>query len=539
MLRKFLLVLGCLVPSMAGASWQQASSRHFIVYSDDSPEHVRDFTTRLERFDKGMRLLHGVGDDPRGPSSRVTIFVVDTIADVQRLAGKDVKNAAGFYFAAAGGAFAFTPRNSGEGGDHGLTAQAILLHEYTHHWMYSNWTDAVFPKWFSEGFAEFHATALFRKDGSIVFGAVPTYRAYGITDANTIPVQRLLQPNPGKLDADQTAIFYGRAWLLTHYLTFDTDRRTQLGAYIAAINAGKSIDDASSLLGDIGGLDLKMNSYVKRPFLPSVTFTTDQLPIGEINVRALGPGEAAMMPALMRSKRYVDATTAPAVVTLARELAAPFPNDPAAQNELAEAEFDAAATGEKEVAAAGYARAEAAADRALAADPKSVHALIYKGMAEMALARMADVTDPAKWLAIRHLFLAANKIDTENAEPLVLFYESFGAAKQEPTRNAEGGLLYAYSLAPYDLGLRVSAALVLLRQGKADAAKAALKPVAYDPHGSNTDSPAIRAIAALDQNDIAGAIAALRPPPAKTTKAGDTPKDGKSDDGSKSNAKDK
>jgi hypothetical protein len=367
---------------------------------------------------------------------------------------------------------------------------------------------------------------------------VPTYRAYGITDANTIPVQRLLQPNPGKLDADQTAIFYGRAWLLTHYLTFDSERRTQLGAYIAAINAGKSIGDADSLLGDVGGLDLKMNSYVKRPFLPSITFTADQLPIGEVAVRALGPGEAAMMPALMRSKRYVDTVTAPAVVALARQLAAPFPNDPAAQNELAEAEFDAATTGDEGVAAAGYARAEAAADRALAADPKSVHALIYKGRAEMALARAAGVTDPAKWLAIRRLFLAANKIETENAEPLALFYESFAAAKQEPTGNAEGGLLYAYRLAPYDLNLRVSAALVLLRQGKAGAAKTALKPVAYNPHGSDTDSPAIRAILALDKNDIAGAITALKPPPPKTAKAGDAPKDSKNNDASGSNAKD-
>ena len=64
------------------------------------------------------------------------------------------------------------PVGSGEGTDHGFTSQAILFHEYTHHWLLTNdaWSDAAFPPWFVEGFAELHATAIIR-NGDVIFGA--------------------------------------------------------------------------------------------------------------------------------------------------------------------------------------------------------------------------------------------------------------------------------------------------------------------------------------------------------------------------------
>ena len=488
-----------------GSGWQEATSKHFVVYSYDTPQHVGQYAAKLERFDKAIRVLHGTPEDRRGAASRVTVYVVGSLADVKKLARND--RVAGYYQPRTK-AQAFMPRSTGEASDYGMTPQTILFHEYTHHWMLTTWTDAAFPAWYTEGAAELHATALMRPDGSVTFGAIPTYRRNSIS-ANVLPASTLLRGRVDKLDDRQAGTLYGRGWLLTHYLTFDNDRRGQLAAYIGAINSGKSVDDAAQVFGNVSGLDGKLDAYGKRSALPALTMPAADLKIEQVKVRSLSPAEAAMMPALLRSKNGVDKTLAPQVVTMAREAAAPYPNDPAAQNELAEAEYDAASLGPAADATAGYARAEAAADRALAADPKSIHALLYKGMAEQAVAVAAKKTDTATWAGVRRWYLAANKADTEDPEPLIAYYESFAAAKQTPTKGAQEGILYAYALAPHDPSARMLAAGVLLQRGNTKAARAAIAPVAYRADIGASGAKLRKVLDAIDAGDSKAALAEL------------------------------
>ncbi|MGN6817427.1 MAG: hypothetical protein ACTHJR_02015 [Sphingomonas sp.] len=508
MFRKVLLgatALAAMLPTAASAAWYQASSQHFVVYSNDSPERVKAYTEKLERFDKAVSVWHGVKEVKRGPAARVTIFVVDSVADVQKLYGNS--GVAGFYISRGSGPVAFMPRSGGNGE---LSSQAILFHEYTHHWMFSNWADAAFPYWFVEGFAELHATALIQPNGNVVFGAQPTYRRWSVGQSGWMPAPDLLRAKPSdKLDGRSRDAVYGRGWLLLDYLTFSNDRRKQLSDYIGAINSGKSIDEAAKVFGNSDTLDLKMDAWAKGK-VASGMLTADQLPIGEVTLRRLTDGEAAVMPALIQSKRGVDDKQAPEVVELARRLAAPFANDAGAQNELAEAEYDAASSTKDDAAAlAGDARPEAAADRAIAADPKSVHALLYKGMAQEQIAVRTKVTDPAKWQAIRKWFLLANKIDTEDPEPLAQYYDSFGLAKAKPTLNAENALIYAYALAPFDLELRAQATRVLLGQNKIKEARVAIGPLAFNAEAPGLAERAGKVLAAIDANDVPGAIKLL------------------------------
>ena len=44
----------------AAAAWMEASSDHFVIYSDSDEKQLREFATGLERFDKGMRVLRSV-----------------------------------------------------------------------------------------------------------------------------------------------------------------------------------------------------------------------------------------------------------------------------------------------------------------------------------------------------------------------------------------------------------------------------------------------------------------------------------------------
>lgn len=500
MIAKILLASAAVLAAASGAQaeWYKASSKHFVVYADDREDNVRAYTERLERFDKAIRVWHMSSDDIRGPSARVKVYLLEDTAAIQRLAGSS--NVAGFYEPRAGESVAFSPRT----GSGDLGATAILFHEYTHHWMLSTWTDAALPPWFVEGFAELHATALFRGD-QVIFGAVPSYRRYTIGRMNLLPMDRMLRFDLGRLSDAETDALYAHGWALTHYLTFDPDRRKLLAAYVGALNSGKPASPSMLVEGG-GNLDLKLNSYVRRPSLPSAAFSFAQLPIGPVEVTRLSAAEAAMMPAIIESQRGVDKKSAPQTAALARKLAAPFANDPIAQNELAEAEYDVCDSDDKGPATC-FASAEAAADRALAADPTSIHAMLYKGKAQTAALKRGKVADPARWAAARRWFLAANKLDTEAPQPLIAFYDSFADAGAAPTSNAQAALLYAYALAPYDGALRTRAARVYLGQNKLPEAKIAIAPVAYSVEDGSTKAQ--KALKAIEAGDAKTAIAEL------------------------------
>lgn len=509
--RMLLAAMLLMVPAFAHAEWHEASSEHFVVYSDDAPARVQQYAERLERFDRALRYITGTPNKARSLSSRVTVYMVEDVDAIRKLAGSDT--VAGFFQSRASGPVAFAPRRAAGS----LDAQTIVLHEYGHNFMFASWPDVVFAPWFVEGFAEFVGTAIFRDSGDLVFGKNPDYRSWSIDKTNHMPAQQLVQLDPGKLDEYQSAALYARGWLLTHYLLMDKERSKQLAGYIVAINSGKSIDEATKALGNLSQLDGKLNSYYKRPALPSIVLTSKDVPIGKVTLRKLSAGEAAVMPARILSSRGVNDKTAPGVAALARRLAGPFPDDPATQNELAEAEFDAG----------NYAAAEAAADRALAADPKSIHALLYKGMAQAEVAKKAGVTDQTKWKAIRGWSIKANKLDTEYAEPLIQYYDSFAAAKQKPSKAAVNGLIYAYALAPYDLGLRLKAGRLLLAEGAAKPARAAFEPVAYGPHYGGLAVQAKAVIDALDTGGTTAAITVLDSADAKAkAEAGKTSKEG-------------
>ena len=505
MIGKSMLAAALLACSAGGhAAWQKASSKHFVVYDDDTPERVRAYTERLEKFDRAIRVWHQAPEDVRGDSARVTVFVVGDIGAIQKLSGR--AGVAGFYEPHAGRSVAFVPRSSGEGGDYGLRPQAILFHEFTHHWMLTNWTDAAFPPWYVEGAAELHATAQFR-DGGVTFGAPPLYRGQTVDRYDLLPAEALLRPNPGQLDGLQRDALYSRGWLMTDYVTFDPERRKQLAAYLTAINSGKSGAEAAQAFGGASSLDLRLNGYLRKiaTRYPYFSAPADQLTIGRIDLRPLTPAEASVMSAFIASNRGVTAATAPQGAQRARTAAARFPAEAFVQEELAEAEYDVCST-DRRADATCFARAEAVADRALAADPRSVHALVYKGLAETMAAHRAKVDDPARWTAIRRIFLQANKADPDAPEPLLRYYQSFAAARATPTASAEGGMLYAYQLAPYDPDVRLNATRALLRQGKPAQARVALAPVAYNLDDGHYVFGQ-KVLAALDKDGATAALA--------------------------------
>lgn len=463
----------------ARAAWHEAKSKHFIIYADQKPDELRQYAEKLERFDKAVRYIRGMEDPELTDSGRVTIFILPDAESVGQLLGSFWVR--GFYVSTAEGSYAFVPRRSGitmtpgsSGGTgvvrDSLNSQQVFFHEYAHHLQLQDWAGAM-PTWVSEGFAEFFATAEIDKTGSVIIGKFPSYRSWEVFLGGGLSADEMVSAEYDKLNFHEIAALYGRSWLLTHYLSLSANRKGQLNRYLDGIEKGMTPrDSGKAAFGDLKALQRELDDYIKPRSVLAFTVDAHVIPVGQVAVRPLNPGEAAIMGVRVRSKARVNDRTGPRVAAQARGVAAAYPNHTTVQSALAEAEFDAK----------NYAAAQAAADRALAADPNNVQALIYKGRAELELAKAKP--GQADWDSIRSLFTRANKLDTENAQALALYYDSFAQAGHRPTANALDALLYAVDLAPRDQYLRMKAVGALLAANRLGDAKDLFAPVAYQPH---------------------------------------------------------
>ena len=469
------------VSQPARAAWFEASSNHFVIYASSSEKWIRAFAERLEKFDAGIRFVGGLADPPDERSNRLIVYVVPSTDAVRRIYGDGGRDVAGFYTPRAGGSIVYTPQWTGGGPN--FQPNLVLFHEYGHHILFRNYT-AAYPAWYAEGFAEFVSTSTIDSE-KVWIGRPALHRAYGLL-GYTMPVETLLTADRRKLNDLATQALYGRGWLLTHYLTFEDKRAGQLQKYVTAMNAGKSsVDAATEAFGELKQLDRDLNVYLHRSKITALAIPLDRLKTGTVTVRAMTAGEGAIMPVRMRSDRGVDAKEAAEIVADARRIAADYPADVAVQIALAEAEYDANNDD----------AADAAADRALAADPKSAQALLYKG--RVAVRRARGKTDPEVWKTARSWFVKANRLDTGNAEAPLLFYTSFRAADIEPTENARKALAGAFALAPEDNYVRFLAVREMLIAGKVEEARRTLAVIAYNPH-QPPDNWAARALAMMD-----------------------------------------
>jgi hypothetical protein len=303
---RILLALSLLaVPTIARADWMEASSPHFVVYADESEKDIRQFAEQLERYHSAMTIITAVPEETPSPSNRITVYVVSSPREVQRLlgGGAGARNVDGFYLPRAGGPLAFVPRVR-SGGKEIDQSMIVLLHEYAHHFTISNSTFPS-PRWLDEGAAEFFSSARFGADGGVTIGLPNAMRYVELAYAKDVTVEELLDPDLyEKRHGQAFDSFYGKSWALYHYLVFEPSRRGQMHNYLLGMAAGKtSRTAAEAAFGDLKQLDHELDSYLKRSKILSMVLAPVAVTTGKIDVRPLRPGEAAMMPVRMRSRR--------------------------------------------------------------------------------------------------------------------------------------------------------------------------------------------------------------------------------------------
>lgn len=480
------LVLLCLA-TPAIARWHVAESDHFVVYADDRAKDVERFSEYLERYHSALELVTGRKLPAPSPSNRVTIYVVGGQSDIRELAGSDSRYIAGFYLPRASGSVAFV-QDIRFTSDYPSFGTVVLLHEYAHHFLISS-SRLAMPRWLSEGAAEFFASASFTKEGGIKIGRDAQHRAYELVLADNVGIEELLDPdryaerrNKGYDD------FYGRSWLLYHYLQFSEERKGQIDRYGRAMAEGESsIDAARAAFGDLEQLEKDMERYLTERQRAYLDLPAAMLSPGPVTVRELPEGEAKIMPVVIRSKRGVDAERAGEIVADARKIAASYPDDPGVLTALAEAEFDA---GNNEAAIA-------AADKAIALDPSRKNAYVQKGYALFRMAQDAAEPDAAYASAMKS-FSALNKIENDHPLPLIYYYRSYAERGLDPPENARHALERAAQLAPFDKSLWFQVAVMQAGEGKIELAKDSLVPLASDPHGKEQSEQAQRMRQTLD-----------------------------------------
>jgi hypothetical protein len=475
------VVAALLVAKPASAAWLEATSRHFVLYADMSDKALRDKAVALERLDWAMRRFMRVDDHDDTTRNKVAVY---WLGNGEFQAFCRCPAVAGQYLPRITGPVAFASRGMVNESDFG---QTVLFHEYAHHFLLGSYGIA-FPDWFSEGFAEFASTLRLAKDSATI-GAAAQHRAYGLFGGAQMSARDLFDPVAAAKErrADGNA-FYGRGWLLSHYLLFNPDRLTQFKAYLVATNKGTpSLKAAAEAFGDLNVLNRDVERYLRRSTIPAMTMKYADTPVPEVAIRPLGAGEAALVKMRMASIYGVDSKTSKPLFAKAAPVAARYPDDPVVQGWLAEMAYDAG----------DDAASLAASDRALARDPRSIQALLYRARVAMRRLQANKDAKAEDWTAARKSILAANRIANDDAEPLWLFWQSFAMEGREPTKSAFAGLYRAQDLLPQDTDVRFTAALARLQAGEGDQARALLRPLAYNPH-ADADNPAARIVAALD-----------------------------------------
>lgn len=504
MIRKLLIALGMVaMAAPAQAQWYEATSNNFIVYSQGSGRDAEEFAAKLERFNHVLRAYHGVTEP--NAANKLRVFLMSSAGSVGRLV--DASSVAGYYIPTARalmmvGTRSRALRRSNDPRalrqDVSLDPEAVLLHEYTHHFMFQ-YFPATYPTWYQEGFAEFWGSTQFLDNDVVEVGLPADHRWSTFEGLGWLPLDRLLRArNYQEVRGTNIFLLYAQGWLLVRYAFENPERMRQIQEYLRLINAGTDYGDAANqAFGDVGRLNSELYSYAGRGRFDVVRLPFRTIDVGPIAVRQVRPAEDALMEYEIRMSQGYLSSDAQDLARQVRDIAGRYPDDPFAVRLLMEYEHLA---GNDDAALA-------AAERLLRLEPDNARAMVTQGRIQVARLRAAGSTDAAAWDSARELFVRASRVAPEDPLVLEAFYDSYVAQGQVPPPEAAQNAIYtAMELAPSDPNLRYKVALDFEQRNMIAEAIAIIRPDAYrTPHrGNESEGERRRREEREERNRIAG-----------------------------------
>ncbi|MEO7178383.1 MAG: hypothetical protein ABIW83_06025 [Allosphingosinicella sp.] len=470
------------LPTSARAEWKQATSTNFVVYSEGGEAQLRDFATKLEKFNYVLRAYHGVTAPPS--PIKLKVYLLPNIAAVERMAGGE--GIAGYYIPRARGLLMVGTRsrppgpiNARSGPDYvDIDSESILLHEYTHHFMFQ-YFPATYPTWYSEGFAEFWGATDILPNDVVEVGQPVNYR-YGSFEMNRwLPIRKLLTAQ-SYADVPEVDLLYAEGWLLVRSAFDDPKQSKQLQVYLKAINRGATYEKAmNEAFDDVGALDGKVRAYAGKSRFQVMRLPFKKIEVGPIAVSPVSPAENMMMNLSIELAQGILKRDAAEFAGKVRSAAGRFPNDPFALVLLSEAERLA---GNRDAATG-------AADKLLAAAPNDSRGLLQKALAEMDRLKAASSKDAKAWSSARQLLVKASRAAPNDPLVLEAYYDSYVGQGILPPDPAQAALYRAHELAPSDSDLRYKVAADFEKRDLIEEAIAIIRPVAYVLPNRKEESP--------------------------------------------------
>lgn len=463
--RRLLLGLAAmfLLAAPAQAAWIRVETDRFVVYGQGGEKSVRDFATKLTTYDWVLRNFHPSTLERKSPT-KVQVFLLADQGDLRRVRPYLQKYTLGFYSAMNEGVFAFAVKSDGLVG-----ADAVLFHEYAHHFMLENFPSA-YPAWFVEGWAEYFMTTEIGKD-QIKIGGYNPARAYGIFNETWLPMEELLTKTTGETRPGRTNAYYAQAWLLTHYMRSDDTRARQLDAAIKAIADGKdpvkSFESATG--GSLADLTAALKKYRKLPTLgirnPNLT--------PQMTVTPMPRSADDLLLDEMRLVLWPTGRPDPDLLASVRHKAARYPGDALAERTLARAEF----------VMGDIAAGEAIMKRRLDAGGNDVEDLLLAGTGQVLAGMRTPEQREARYRAARPLLAKAYQLDKGDFRTLYAYALSRSIEPVFPSDNDLAALTEARYLAPAVQENSFRLGMALLKKGRRDDAAKVLAPVLNNPHG--------------------------------------------------------
>lgn len=230
-------------------SWVKAESKHFTLYSPNSPKTAEAYLVRLEQYYLVLSKFYSVTPEDEATMPRLPVYLL----------GGRMQFRAMWPTVNDGTAGVLTGCTEGQGAaalfeddvvrqTHDAlsqdenTTQTFLFHEYAHNFMFMH-ASGAYPPWFVEGFAEFYSTTKIQ-DNQAVIGMAFSMRARQLLSPYATPVsyEDLLRDTwrrPNGDNATREDAFYAQSWLLTHWIMSDHDRHDRFNAFVDRYRKGE------------------------------------------------------------------------------------------------------------------------------------------------------------------------------------------------------------------------------------------------------------------------------------------------------------
>lgn len=342
----------------AVSSWFRAESQHLVVYSDTSEDEVAQLMDQLEKLDHLLRIYAVPAGQPAAPETKLTLYVHSQPADVRMLHEAPVEAAIGLYTSCAAGAQGFVAHL---GRIPSLTDAQLdkapldptlsaAFEAYARHFLYRH-TDIRTPAWFIDGFAQYFSSVRFSGQQMVV-GRTPTQVGLYLNFLEqgrrySLDYEDVLR---GRIDGNSRNFagevgvrleFEAKAWLLTHYLLADGDRRKRLSQYLGLVGRGLP---ETAVFARLFGVAVKDIADVLWRYgskgVPAMRVAPGSLPKAQVRLHTLPESTGAALLTAASLKTCPSPARGEALLAQATALGAKYPTDDLVRLTLSRAQID-------------------------------------------------------------------------------------------------------------------------------------------------------------------------------------------------------